>query len=76
MKCASTSALITHTQASTDILFCDKTRVLMFYFDSKTARPIVPLKWAALVFRKLILTGCCLVKRTVKVISTDPYING
>ena len=27
-------------------------------------------------FRKLILTGCCLVTRTVKVISTDPYING
>jgi len=28
---------------NTDMLFCDKTQVLMFYFDSKTARPIVPL---------------------------------
>ena len=27
-------------------------------------------------FGKLILTGCCLVTRTVKVIRTDPYING
>jgi len=36
------SALITHTQNRTYILFCNKTRVPMFYFDSKTARPIVP----------------------------------
>jgi len=27
----------------TDILFCDKTQVPMFYFDSKTTRPIIPL---------------------------------
>jgi len=31
-ECASRRALITHTQTSTDILFCDKTRVPMFYF--------------------------------------------
>jgi len=37
------STLITRTQTSTDILFCDKTRVPMFYFDSKTVRPIMPL---------------------------------
>jgi len=42
----------------------------MFYFDSKTARPIVPLYCAAIVsFRKLILTGCRLVSRNVKVIT-------
>ena len=40
-KCASTRILITRTRTSTDILFCDKTRVPMFYFDSNTARPIV-----------------------------------
>jgi len=33
----------THTRTSTDILFCDKTRVLMFYFDSKTTRRIISL---------------------------------
>jgi len=33
-ECASTNALITRTRTSTDILFCDKTRVPMFYFDS------------------------------------------
>ena len=57
---------------STDILFCDKTRVPMFYSDSKTERPIV--LYDALhkfFFRKLILTGCCLVTRTVNVINTD-----
>jgi len=32
---------------SLDILFCDKTRVPMFYFVSKTAKPIVPLQYAA-----------------------------
>ena len=37
----------------------------MFYFDSNTTIP------ALVFFRKLILTGCCLVTRTVKVISTD-----
>ena len=42
-ECPSTSALITHTRTSMDILFCDKTRVPMFYFDSKTAMSIVPL---------------------------------
>ena len=42
-ECASTSALITRTRTSTDSLFCDKTRVPMFYFDSKTAIPIVSL---------------------------------
>ena len=31
------------TQMSNGILFCDKTRVPMFYFDSNTTRPIVPL---------------------------------
>jgi len=36
-------ALITFTRTSTDILFCDKTQVPMFHFDSKTARPIVSL---------------------------------
>jgi len=30
---------ITCTRTSTYILFCDKTRVHMFYFDYKTARP-------------------------------------
>ena len=40
---ASKSALITRTRKSMDILFCNKMRVPMFYFDSKTARPIVPL---------------------------------
>ena len=34
---------LNHEGASTYILFCDKTWVQMFYFDSKTARPIVPL---------------------------------
>jgi len=49
---------------------------ILFYFDSKTTIQIVPLYCAALVFfRKIILTGCCLVTRTVKLISTDPYIN-
>ena len=37
------TSVITRTRTSTDILFCDKTPVPMFYFDSKTARPIVPL---------------------------------
>jgi len=37
------SALITRTQTSTDILFCNKTGVPMFYFNSKMAQPIVPL---------------------------------
>ena len=40
------------TRKSTYILFCDKTRVQMFYFDSKTTRPNVPFLWAALVFQK------------------------
>jgi len=40
--CASTVDLITLTQTSMDII-CNKTRVLMFYFDSYTARPIIPL---------------------------------
>jgi len=45
---------------------------MQFYFNSKTARPIVLLQSTAIVFfRKLILTGCCLVTVTVKVISTD-----
>jgi len=56
-KCTNKSGLTTCTQTSTDILFCDKTRVQMFYFDSRTARLIVPLKSAALVFGKLTLTG-------------------
>ena len=33
----------TRVRTSTDILFCDKTRVPMIYFDSNTTRPIVPL---------------------------------
>jgi len=37
------STLITRTRASTDILGCDKTPVPMFYYDSQTARSIVPL---------------------------------
>ena len=41
-ECASTSDLITCTQTSKYILFYDKTRVHMFYFDSKMARTIVP----------------------------------
>jgi len=49
-ECASTSALITRTGTSTDILFCDKTWVPMFYFDSKTARLIVPLLYDAFFF--------------------------
>ena len=32
-----------YTWTSTDILFSDKTLVPMFYFDSKTAKPIVTL---------------------------------
>ena len=43
--------LITCTGTSTKGV-CEKTRVPMFYFDSKTARPIVPLWGAALVFWK------------------------
>jgi len=39
----STSDLMTGNQMSTYILFNDKTRVKMFYFDSNTTRPIVPL---------------------------------
>jgi len=50
------------TKFETDVLFCDKTRVSMFYFDSKTARPIVPLYYAELVFWKAyidrMLFGC------------------
>jgi len=38
-----TTINLTRTQTSTYILFCDKTWVQMFYFDSKTAKPIVPL---------------------------------
>ena len=37
----STSDLITLTRTSTYILFSNKSRVQMFYFDSNTARPIV-----------------------------------
>jgi len=40
-ECASTSDLITRTQKSMDIWICDKTRIPMFYFDSKTTRPII-----------------------------------
>jgi len=40
----STYGLITRTRTSTYILFCDKTQVpMLFYFDSKTARSILPL---------------------------------
>jgi len=39
----SKSALITRTRTSTDILFSDKTRVPMVYFDSNTTVPIVLL---------------------------------
>jgi len=46
-------------------------QVQMFYFNSNTARQIVHLLRAALFFLKLILTGCCLVTRNVKAISTD-----
>ena len=50
---ASTSDLITRTRTSTYILFCNKTLVQMFYFDSKIARPIMPdLYFAALFFQK------------------------
>jgi len=42
-ECASTGVLIARTRTSTDILFCDKARVPMFYFDSYTARPTVLL---------------------------------
>ena len=31
------------TRMSTYILFCDKTSLQMFYFDSKSTRPIVDL---------------------------------
>ena len=51
---------ITRTQTRTDIIFCDKTRVPMFYFDSNTTRPIAPLICCTF-FEKLILTGCRLV---------------
>ena len=54
---ASTSALITRTQMSSDILFCDKTRVSMFYFDSNTARPIVLYYSAAVLFESLYWQG-------------------
>ena len=47
---ASSSDSITRTRMSTYILFCDKTQVQMFYFDSKTARLIVLIKCGALVF--------------------------
>jgi len=50
IKYRDVSALITRTQMSTDILFCDKTRIPMFYFDSKTERSIMPLECAVLVF--------------------------
>ena len=40
---ASLSDVITRTRSSTHILFCDKTQLQMFYFDSKMARQIVPL---------------------------------
>ena len=43
-----------HTQTSMDILFCDKTWVPMFYFDSNTTRPIVPLVSAALFLKHYI----------------------
>jgi len=48
-------ALITRTRTSTDILFYNKTRVSIFYFDSNTAIPIVPL------YILHILTGCLFV---------------
>ena len=57
---------------STDISFCDKTRVPMFYFDSKTEDWLCLYNALQLFFRKLNMTGCWLVTRTVKVISTDP----
>jgi len=41
--CASTSSLITRIRKSTDILFCNKTRIPVFYLESNTARPIWPL---------------------------------
>ena len=40
---------ITRIWTSTNILVCDKIPVQLFDFDSKTARPIVPLECAALV---------------------------
>ena len=40
---AITYDLITSTGTRTYALFCDKTRVPMFYLDSYVARPIVPI---------------------------------
>ena len=54
---ASTSYLITPPR-QVRIFY---SQVQMFYFNSNTARQIVHLLRAALFFRKLILTGCCLV---------------
>ena len=54
-----------------DVFICNKTRVQLFYFNSKTAISSVPLYKCVAFFGKLIFTECCLVTWTVKVISTD-----
>ena len=66
-KIQGTRALITRTQTSTYILFCDKTRVPMFYFDSNTTRPIdcTSLICYTKFFRNLILIECRLVKQSI-----------
>ena len=57
---------------ATYILICDKSRVPMFYFDSKTGKTdCASIMRCTSFLTKLILTGCCLVTQTVKVISTD-----
>ena len=54
-----------------DVFICNKTRMQLFYFNSKTTISSVPLYKCVAFFGKLILTECCLVTWTVKVISTD-----
>ena len=50
MRMNSSTGALGPTRTSTDISFCDETRVPMFYFDSKTTRLIVLLQCVALAF--------------------------
>jgi len=49
---------------------------IVHVFASKTEDRLCLYNALHFIFRKLILTGCCLVTRTVRVISTDSSING
>jgi len=68
-ECASISTLITSTRKSTDILFCDEHGYQCFILILR--RQDWLCLYNASFFRKLILTGFCLVTQTVKVISMD-----